>query len=149
SSSPSIRHGHGAAEPRRVTRRSPAPAAAGTAPTTGPRQWRLRSSSSFSVDQPDHFLACIVQRVRVNVDAVGLQRQVVQAKGLTQPLGKVIGLQMQAEARRNEVVVEGRVAQAQQTIPELFERAGLTAERYDYLDALAKVERLEATEGGL
>ena len=60
-----------------------------------------------------------------------------------EPRGEVVGAQLQAEPRRDEVVVERRVAQVGETVAECLEGFRLLAERRRDLHALAEVERLE------
>lgn len=82
----------------------------------------------------------------MNINAVRSLRQRLQAEVSRKPIREIIGTQLQAASRNDEVKVEGGIADPLEDLAELLEGSCFHSHRGDHFNALAKVERFE---GGL
>src|SRR5437773_11957233 len=85
--------------------------------------------SQLLVNGSDHFLTSRIDGVRINVDTVAPAGELGEAQTVLQPIREIVGLKLQAKTGRDEVVIEGGMADMSDPVAKLFERAGFQIER--------------------
>src|SRR5258708_3102754 len=99
--------------------------------------------SQLLVNGCDDFLTRRIEGVGINVDAVAPAGESGEAEAVLQPIREIVGLELQAKTGRDEVVIEGRMADASDPVAELLEGAGFQVQRRGHFHGLAKIEWLE------
>src|SRR4029077_12531365 len=82
-------------------------------------------------------------RVCVDVNVIDIFGERSKPQTVGQPVGKIVRLELQPQARRDEMKVETGVAEMGDAIAKLVQRASAAAQGRSYFDAFAKVETLQ------
>src|SRR5580658_3347303 len=114
-----------------------------------PAQSALASSVEFSFEELNDLLSGAIQGVRVDVNLIHSPRQLFLSQVFCKPIRKVIRAQMKAQARRDEMELQGSARQLVHAVAEFLQRPRLQRQSHFLLDCLAKEERLEGCLSGL
>jgi hypothetical protein len=99
--------------------------------------------SPFAFDQTKHLGARAVESIGIDIDAIDAFGKGFEAEGIRQPVREIVGAQMKAETRRNEVEVKGGVAEVGDGAMKFLEvRGGQTEGKVDF-NTFAEVEALK------
>src|SRR5580658_5614405 len=106
-----------------------------------PAQSALASSVEFSFEKLNDLLSGTVQSVRVDVNLIHSPRQVFLPQVFCKPVRKVVRAQMEAQARREEMELQGSARQVAHALVEFFECGCGQRQIHFLLDRFAKEER--------
>jgi hypothetical protein len=67
--------------------------------------------SPFTVHQAKQLFPGAVQGISVNVDTIDVFSQRHEAEAIREPVGKIVGAELKAQARRDEVKIETGMAE--------------------------------------
>jgi hypothetical protein len=99
--------------------------------------------SPFTIHKAKHLGARAVERVGVDIDAIDGLGEGVETEARGQPAGEIVGAELQAKARGDEVKMETGVADGGYAVTEFVKVGGGQGERHGFLDAFAKIETVE------
>jgi hypothetical protein len=99
--------------------------------------------SPFAFDQTKHLGAGAVESIGIDIDAIDAFGKGFEAEGIRQPVREIVGAQMKAETRGNEVEVKGGVAEVGDAAMKFLEVGGAQTEGTVDFNTFAEVEALK------
>jgi len=99
--------------------------------------------SPFTVHEAKHFGARAVERVGVDIDVVDGFGEGVEPQAASQPMREIVGAELQAKSRSDEVKMEAGVADGGDAVAKFVEIGCGEGKRHGYFQAFAKIEAIE------
>jgi hypothetical protein len=99
--------------------------------------------SPFAFDQTKQLGARAVEGIGIDIDAIDAIGKGFKPEGIRQPVREIVGAQMKAETRGNEVEVKGGVAELGDGPMKFLEVGGRQTEGKGDFNAFAEVEALK------
>jgi len=105
--------------------------------------------SPLAVQKTQQLGARAIERIGVNVDAVDVLREGHQTEAIGEPVGKIVGAQLEAQAGGDEVKEKTGVADTHYAVAKLVEVGGGETEGDGHLDAFAEIEAFQGRLPGM
>jgi len=99
--------------------------------------------SPLAIQKTKQFGARAIERVGVNVNAIDVVGEGHQTETVCEPVGKIVGAQVETQTRGNEVKEEAGMAEARNAITKFVEVGSGESEWHGNLNALAEIEAFE------
>jgi len=99
--------------------------------------------SPFTVDQAEHLGARTVERVGVDIYVVDVFGESIEAEAGGQPVGKIVGPELQAKAGSDEMKMEAGMADGGDAVAEIVKVCGGQGKWHGDFQTLAKIKTVE------
>src|SRR5437899_10709448 len=96
--------------------------------------------SPFTVDQAEHLGARTVERVGVDIDVGDVFGESIEAEAGGQPVGKIVGQELQVKAGSDEMKMEAGMADGGDAVAEIVKVSGDQGKGHGDFKTLEKID---------